>query len=73
MDFILAYTQAPTENGLYMKLPKGVEMRQGNGIIHVLIFKPISEWQLMGATDDLKTISHAAVDLKVSTYDFHII
>jgi hypothetical protein len=36
IDFIMAYPQAPVECDIYMKLPKGIETRYGNGRTHVL-------------------------------------
>jgi hypothetical protein len=36
IDFILAYPQAPIEFDMYMELPKGVEMHDGNRKTHVL-------------------------------------
>jgi hypothetical protein len=36
IDFILAYPQAPIEFEMYMELPKGVEMKNGNRKTHVL-------------------------------------
>jgi hypothetical protein len=36
IDFILAYPRAPIEFDMYMELPKGVEMKDGNRKTHVL-------------------------------------
>jgi hypothetical protein len=36
IDFVMAYPQAPVECDIYMKLPKGIETRYGNGKTHVL-------------------------------------
>jgi hypothetical protein len=36
INFILAYPQAPIEFDMYMELPIGVEMRDGNQKMHVL-------------------------------------
>jgi hypothetical protein len=36
IDFILAYPQAPIEFDMYMELPKGIEMKDGNRKTHVL-------------------------------------
>jgi Reverse transcriptase (RNA-dependent DNA polymerase) len=36
VDFILAYPQAPVECPLYMKIPKGFQVRHGNWKTHVL-------------------------------------
>jgi hypothetical protein len=36
VDFILAYPQAPIEFDMYMELPKGIEMKDGNRKTHVL-------------------------------------
>jgi hypothetical protein len=36
IDFVLAYPQAPIEFDMYMELPKGVEMKDGNRKTHVL-------------------------------------
>jgi hypothetical protein len=30
VDFVLAYPQAPIEFGMYMNLPKGIQMANGN-------------------------------------------
>jgi hypothetical protein len=36
IDFVQAYTQAPIEFDMYMELPKGIEMKDGNRKTHVL-------------------------------------
>ena len=33
---MIAYSQAPIYHGLYMKLPKGIKIKTGNGKTHVL-------------------------------------
>ena len=35
-DFVLAFPQAHIETGMYMKLPKGIEMAHGQGKTRVL-------------------------------------
>jgi hypothetical protein len=35
-DFVLAYPQAPIEFDLYMELPKGIQLSNGNSKTHVL-------------------------------------
>jgi hypothetical protein len=37
IDFVMAYPQAPVECDIYMKLPKGIETRYGNGRTHVFV------------------------------------
>ena len=36
IDFIMAYTQAPIETDLYMEIPQGIEMTEGNTKDYVL-------------------------------------
>jgi hypothetical protein len=36
MDYVLAYTQAPVEKDLYMKIPKGFEVDKGCSDHYVL-------------------------------------
>jgi hypothetical protein len=36
IDFVQAYPQAPIEFNMYMELPKGIEMKDGNRKTHVL-------------------------------------
>jgi hypothetical protein len=36
VDFVLAYPQAPIEFDMYMNLPKGIQMANGNRNTHVL-------------------------------------
>jgi hypothetical protein len=36
IDFVMAYTQAPIETDLYMEIPHGIEMTEGNTKDYVL-------------------------------------
>eukprot|EP00978_Attheya_sp_CCMP212_P037949 scaffold183254_cov63-Attheya_sp.AAC.3 len=36
IDFVLAYPQAPIEYDIYMELPHGIELKEGNSKTHVL-------------------------------------